>query len=81
MLDKKNNKQRRRSEGIVVSHGGKKTAVVKVERYFMHPKYQKFIKRSKKFKAHDESDSYKVGDRVVIEESSPISKDKHWKII
>lgn len=81
MPDKKNNKQQRRSEGIVVSHGGKKTAVVKVERYFMHSKYQKFIKRSKKFKAHDESDSYKVGDRVVIEETRPISKSKNWRIV
>lgn len=81
MTDRPEKKQKRRLTGIIVSHGGKKTAVVKVERYFMHPRYQKFIKRSKKYKAHDENDDHKVGDRVIIKESRPISKDKNWQII
>ena len=71
----------RQLNGVIVSHGGKKTAVVKVERYFKHTRYHKFIKRSKKYKAHDENDKHKIGDPVTIKESRPISKDKKWVII
>lgn len=81
MTDKPSKKQKKQMTGVIVSHGGKKTAVVRVERFFKHPRYHKFINRSKKFKAHDESDGYKVGDKVAIEESRPISKDKHWIIV
>lgn len=71
---------RKRLKGIVVSNAMDKTIVVLVNRYVKHPKYKKYIKRSKKYKVHDEKNEYKVGDKVIIEESRPISKDKHFKI-
>ena len=67
--------------GIVVSNKMKDTVVVSVERYEKHPKYEKFIKRRKKFKAHDVGNTAKVGDKVNIEETKPISKDKHFRLI
>jgi small subunit ribosomal protein S17 len=67
-------------EGVVVSDAMQKTRVVKIERVFRHPQYQRVIRRSKKLKAHDEHNESKVGDRVLIEETRPISKDKHWRI-
>ena len=67
-------------EGVVVSDAMQKTRVVKIERVFQHPQYQRVIRRSKKLKAHDETNESRVGDRVVIEETRPISKDKHWRI-
>ena len=67
-------------EGVVVSDAMQKTRVVKIERVYRHPRYQRLIRRSKKLKAHDENNESRVGDRVVIEETRPISKDKHWRI-
>jgi small subunit ribosomal protein S17 len=67
-------------EGVVVSDAMQKTRVVKIERVFRHPQYQRVIRRSKKLKAHDETNESRVGDRVLIEETRPISKDKHWRI-
>jgi len=67
--------------GIVVSNKMKDTIVVSVERYEKHPKYGKFIKRRKKFKVHDTGNTAKVGDKVEILETRPISKDKHFKLI
>ena len=67
--------------GIVVSDKMKDTIVVSVESYKKHPKYQKFIKRSKKFKAHDAGNTAKIGDKVSIAETRPISKDKHFKLV
>ncbi|OGZ64661.1 MAG: 30S ribosomal protein S17 [Candidatus Staskawiczbacteria bacterium RIFCSPLOWO2_01_FULL_40_39] len=67
--------------GIVVSDKMQKTAVVKVERIKEHPKYKRRYKIHTKYKAHDENKEYKVGDKVVIEETAPISKDKKWKVI
>ena len=67
--------------GIVCSSSNKKTVVVKVERTFKHPIYKKFIKRSKKYHAHDENDNLKIGDKVAIEETRPISKLKSWMVI
>jgi small subunit ribosomal protein S17 len=58
-----------------------KTVVVTVEMIKTHPKYKKRYKRHKKYKAHIEEGEYKVGDRVIIEECRPISKDKKWKVI
>ena len=68
-------------KGVVVSDTMNKTVVVLVNRYVKHPKYKKYIKKSKKFKAHDEKKEYKKGDNVIIQECRPISKDKHWKVI
>lgn len=62
--------------GIVVSDKQDKTATVEVVNFVKNPKYGKFVKRNKKYKAHDEKNQYKKGDRVVIRECRPISKDK-----
>lgn len=67
--------------GQIVSNKMKKTVVVEVERTKEHPRYKRRYKVHKKYKAHDEGEEYKVGDKVVIEESRPISKDKHWKVV
>lgn len=68
-------------KGVVVSDKMDKTVVVKVSRFVVHPKYGKRIKKTKKYKAHDEENIKKVGDNVEIEEVRPISKDKHFKVI
>ena len=67
--------------GIICKSTNKKTVVVEVERTFKHPIYKKYIKRSKKYHAHDETDALRVGDKVMIEETRPISKLKTWKVI
>lgn len=67
--------------GTVVSTKMQKTVVVKVEKKFAHSKYRKVIIRHKKFKAHNEDLELNIGDRVKIEETMPISKDKHFKVI
>jgi small subunit ribosomal protein S17 len=68
-------------QGVVVSDKNDKTVVVNVERRFSHPVLQKTVRRSKKYKAHDEANAHKVGDIVSIEESAPISKDKRWVVV
>jgi small subunit ribosomal protein S17 len=68
-------------QGVVVGDKGDKTVVVKVERRLMHPIYRKFIRRSKKFHAHDAGNAHKVGDVVRIQECRPISKLKHWVVL
>ena len=72
---------RRVLEGKVVSDKGNKTVIVSVERRVMHPIYKKFITKSKKYAAHDEQNSFKVGDVVRIEETTPISKTKSWRVV
>lgn len=67
--------------GEVVSIKMEKTVVVKVERRFAHPKYKKVIKRHKKYKAHNEQFNLKIGDKVLIEEFRPISKDKRFVVV
>lgn len=82
MLPKLEMRGRRKiREGIVVSNKMKKTVVVKVERVFRHPLYQKAVRVAEKFKAHDELEQCKVGDRVMIMETRPLSKDKHWRVV
>ncbi|QLH39858.1 MAG: 30S ribosomal protein S17 [Defluviicoccus sp.] len=71
---------RRILQGVVVSDKTDKTVVVLVERRVMHPIYKKFIKRSKKYMAHDESNALKIGDTVRIRECRPISKRKCWEV-
>lgn len=68
-------------QGTVVSDKMKDTATVLVGRYEKHPKYGKFIKRRKKFKVHDEGNTAKVGDKVSIVESKPVSKDKYFRLV
>jgi len=68
-------------KGIIVSDKMDKTVVVRVERIKEHPKYKKRYKVHKKFKAHDAKNEFKADDKVLIEECSPISKDKRWRVI
>jgi len=68
-------------QGVVVSDKNDKTVVVRVERRFAHPLLQKTVRRSKKYKAHDETNQYKVGDVVSIQECAPISKSKRWEVL
>ena len=67
--------------GVVVSDKMKDTIVVEVVRFVKHPKYKKYYKVNKKFKAHDAGNTAKVGDKVSIKESKPISKDKHFTLV
>ena len=68
-------------QGIVVSDKADKTVVVDVERRFTHPILKKTVRRTKKYQAHDPDNTYKVGERVMIEESKPISKTKRWVVV
>ena len=68
-------------KGVVVSDKMNKTVVVSVSRFVKHPLYGKFYKVSKKYKAHDEGNIYKVGNQVEIVETRPISKDKRFKVV
>ena len=72
---------RRVMAGTVVSDKNDKTVTVLVERRVMHPVYKKFIRRSKRFAAHDEANVCKVGDVVYIRECRPISKTKRWEVV
>jgi len=67
--------------GTVVSDKMDKTVVVQVKRLFMHPRYKKYVRRSKKYKAHDEGNRCRVGDIVKIVETRPLSKEKRWKVV
>ncbi len=71
---------RRVLTGKVVSDKGDKTVTVLVERRFPHPLYGKGVKRTKKYRAHDENNEYQVGDDVQIEETRPLSKTKRWRV-
>lgn len=72
---------RREFKGVVVSDKADKTVIVKVGTMVKHPVYKKFISRASKFAAHDENNSCKIGEEVLIQECRPISKSKTWKII
>lgn len=69
-------KKKKVLKGKVVSDKMDKTVVVLIERYVKHPKYGKFMNITKRYKAHDETNAFKVGDVVEIEETRPMSKDK-----
>ena len=68
-------------QGTVVSDKNTNTVVVSVERRYTHPLLRKTVRRSKKYHAHDENRTFKVGDMVRIEESAPISKNKRWVVL
>jgi len=72
---------KKRLTGKVVSNKMQKTVVVEVERIKEHQKYKRRFKVHKKYKAHDEKGEYKVGERVIIEECRPISKEKRWRAV
>jgi small subunit ribosomal protein S17 len=73
--------RRKRLEGTVMSDKMKDTAVVQVERFIKHAKYQKYLNSRKRYKVHDEGNTAKIGDKVVIEETRPISRHKNFKIV
>ncbi len=72
---------RRVLQGVVVSDKANQTVTVLVERRIMHPLYKKFIKRTKKYHAHDQDNRCKIGDIVRIEECRPVSKTKSWRVV
>lgn len=72
---------RRVLQGTVVSDRNDKTVVVRVERMVMHPLYKKYIRRSKKYAAHDPDNRFKVGDVVRIRECRPLSRTKRWEVL
>jgi len=78
MMDTRSSK--RQIIGTVVSDKMDKTVVVQVERLVKHPMYKKYIRRQAKFMAHDETNSCGIGDKVVITESRPLSKNKQWRV-
>lgn len=67
--------------GRVVSDKMEKTRVVAVERFVRHPRYQRVVRKTKRFKVHDEENVAHVGDTVLIVETRPLSKDKRWRVI
>jgi small subunit ribosomal protein S17 len=71
---------RKTREGIVVSDKMDKTVVVEVKRLVSHPFYHKIIRRRNKFKAHDPENTCQLGDKVLIEETRPLSRDKRWRV-
>ncbi|MDR1832164.1 MAG: 30S ribosomal protein S17 [Fusobacteriaceae bacterium] len=68
-------------EGVVVSDKMEKTIVVSIETMILHPIYKKRVKKTTKFKAHDENNTAKPGDKVRIMETRPLSKDKRWRLV
>jgi len=78
-MKKENHKKQ--LKGVVVSDKMEKTITVLVDRFVKHPRYKKYMKISKKYKAHDGAGGHKVGDSVVIEETKPISKNKRFRVI
>jgi small subunit ribosomal protein S17 len=72
---------KRQLQGVVVSDKQNKTVVVKVERRFTHPVLKKTVRQSKKYRAHDAENRFKVGDTVRIVECAPISKTKRWTVL
>lgn len=72
---------RKQLEGVVVSDKMEKSAVIVVERFIQHKLYRKSIKQSKKYHFHDEKNECNVGDRVIIEECRPLSKNKFFKLV
>lgn len=73
--------RRKTKKGVVVSNKMQKTAVVEVQSTFRHPKYQKVVRRKKRYYAHVENTPVVVGDEVVIVETRPISKLKRWRVV
>ncbi len=74
-------KRRREQVGVVISNKMQRTVVVSVDRVVRHPLYNKVLRRWTKLKAHDEQNACKVGDRVKLIETRPISKQKHWRVV
>ena len=71
---------RRTMQGVVVSNKMDKTVIVLTERLVKHPKFHKYLRRHVKYKAHDERNGCNIGDKVLIIESRPLSKEKRWRV-
>ena len=80
MTDKQKSSSKTTKVGMVTSSAADKSVVVKVENLVMHPLYQKFVRTTSKFMAHDEDNACHEGDRVLIEECRPLSKRKRWRV-
>ena len=74
-------KKIRTLQGVIVSDKMAKTVVVAVSRLVKHPKYKKYYKVTKRYKAHDEKGEYHTGDKVAIQETRPLSKEKRWRVL
>jgi small subunit ribosomal protein S17 len=72
--------ERKTREAVVISDKMQKTRVVRIERVHRHPRYERVVRSSKRLKVHDEANASRVGDRVLIEETRPLSKEKRWRI-
>ncbi len=73
-------KQRKVRTGVVVSNKMDKTVVVEVSRTVVHPVYKKYVRRRKRFMAHDEENRCRIGDEVMIVETKPLSRNKNWRV-
>ncbi len=73
--------KRKQLQGVVVSDKMDKTVTVEINTKTLHKKYKKYVKRRAKYKAHDENNACKVGSKVVIEETRPLSKTKRWRVL
>jgi small subunit ribosomal protein S17 len=80
MTEQKQRGRRKAVVGVVVSNKMQKTVVVMVERLVRHEAYGKMVRRRTKLKAHDEDNRCSTGDKVAIEETRPLSKEKHWRV-
>ena len=80
MSEEKKIRQRKSLSGVVVSDKMDKTIVVQIEQMVMHPIYKKYVRRRLKYKAHDETNTARTGDMVLIEECRPLSRDKRWRL-
>lgn len=82
MTEKKETRNLRKTrQGVVVSASGDKTCVIKIEEKKQHPVYKKMMTTSKKLHAHDEKNEAEVGDTVLVMETRPMSKLKHWRLL
>jgi small subunit ribosomal protein S17 len=80
MSSPESRKQRKVRTGVVVNNKMDKTVVVEVSRTVIHPVYKKYIRRRKRFMAHDEENRCRIGDEVMIVESRPLSRHKRWRV-
>ena len=80
MIDAAKTSRKTTKVGMVLSAAADKSVVVKVENFVMHPLYNRFVRTSSKFMAHDESNTCNKGDRVLIEECRPLSRRKKWRV-
>ncbi|MDY0058479.1 MAG: 30S ribosomal protein S17 [Myxococcota bacterium] len=80
-MEERKRGQRRQIEGVVTSDKMEKTVVVKIEHRILHPVYKKYVKRTVTYKAHNPENEAKLGDKVRIQETRPLSREKRWKVV